>query len=49
MLAFLLLEVDSAFTPGMQVRYEFERLAEPWMERMGDLETCAQTVRINRS
>jgi hypothetical protein len=49
MLAFLSLEVDSVFTPGVQIRNEFERLAGPWMERMGDLETCAQIVRINRS
>jgi hypothetical protein len=49
MLAFLSLEVDSVFTPGMQVRNEFERLAGPRMKRMRDLETCAQAVRINRS
>jgi hypothetical protein len=43
------LEVDSVFTPGMQVRNEFERLAGPGMKRMGDLETSPQAVRISRS
>jgi hypothetical protein len=47
MLAFLWLEVDSVFTPGIEVRNEFERLAGPRMKR--DLETCAHAVRINRS
>jgi hypothetical protein len=45
----LLLEVDSVFTPGMQVRNEFERLAGPGMKGMGDLETSIQAVRIGRS
>jgi hypothetical protein len=49
MLAFLPLKVDSVFTPGMQVRNEFEPLAGPRMKRMADLETSAQTVRISSS
>jgi hypothetical protein len=49
MLAFLPLEVDSIFTPGMQVCNEFECLAGPRMKRMGNLETSVQAVRISRS
>ena len=49
MLALLPLEVDSVFTPRMQVRNKLKRLAGPWVKRMGDLETSAQTVRIGRS
>jgi hypothetical protein len=49
MFASLPLEVDSVFTPGMQVRNELERLAGPGMKRMGDLETSIQAVRISRS
>jgi hypothetical protein len=49
MLAFRPMEVDSVFTPSMQVRDEFECLAGPRMKRMGDLETSVQTVRISRS
>jgi hypothetical protein len=49
MLAFLPLEVDSVFTPGVQVRNEFECLARPRVKRMGDLETSAQRVCISRS
>jgi len=46
MLALLPLEVDSVFTPRMQIRNKLKRLAGPWVKRMGNLETSAQTVRI---
>ena len=49
MLASLPLEVDSVFTPGMQVRNEFERLARPGVKWMSDLETSAQSVCISCS
>jgi hypothetical protein len=49
MLAFLALEVDSVFTPGMQVGDEFELLAGPGVKGMSDLETSAQLVRISCS
>jgi hypothetical protein len=49
MLALLALEIDSVFTPGMQVGDEIELLAGPRVKRMGDLETSAQRVRISRS
>jgi hypothetical protein len=49
MLAFLLVEVDSVFTPGMQVGDELELLAGPRVKRMGDFETSAQRVCISRS
>ena len=49
MLASLPVEVDSMLTPGMEVRYEFELLTGPRVKRMGDFETSAQIVRINRS
>lgn len=41
MRAFLLVEVDSVFTPGMQVGDEFELLDEPRVKRMRDFETSA--------
>ena len=49
MLAFLPLEVDSVFAPGMQVRNEFECLAGPRVKRVGNVETSAQRVCISRS
>ncbi len=49
MFAFLPLEVDSVFTPGMQVCNELERPARPRVKGMGDLETSTQTVRISLS
>jgi hypothetical protein len=49
MLALLALEVDSVFTPGMQVGDEIELLAGPRVKRMDDLETSAQRVCINSS
>jgi len=49
MLAFLALEVDSVFTPGMQVGDEIELLAGPRVKRMGNLETSAQRICIGRS
>jgi hypothetical protein len=49
MLASLPLEVDTVFTPGMQVGDEFELLAEPRVKRMDDFKTSAQLVRISRS
>ena len=49
MLAFLSLEVDSVFTPGMQVGDQIELLPAPRVKRMDDLETSVQRVRISRS
>jgi hypothetical protein len=49
MLVLLPLEVDSVFTPRMQIRNKLKRLGGPGVKRMGDLETSAQTVRISRS
>jgi hypothetical protein len=49
MLALFALEVDSIFTPGVQVGDEIELLAGPRVKRMDDLETSAQRVGINRS
>jgi hypothetical protein len=49
MLAFLPLEVDSVFAPGVQIRDKFECLAGPRVKRMDDLETSAQRVCISRS
>jgi hypothetical protein len=42
-------EVDPVLSPSMQVGYEIELLAGPRVKGMGDLETSAQFVRINRS
>jgi len=49
MLALLALEVDSVFTPGMQVGDEVELFAGPRVKWMDDLETSAQRVCISRS
>jgi len=49
MLALLTLEVDSIFTPRVQVGDEIELLAGPRVKRMGNLETSAQRVSIGRS
>jgi hypothetical protein len=49
MLALPPLEVDSVFTPRVQISNKLKRLAGPRVKRMGDLETSAQTVRIGRS
>ncbi len=49
MLVFLPLEVDPVFTPGVQVSNDLERLPEPRVKRMGNLERPAQTVLINSS
>jgi hypothetical protein len=49
MLALLPLEVDSVFTPRMQIGNKLKTLAEPRVKRMGDPETSAQTVRSRRS
>ena len=49
MLVFLPLEVDPVFTPGVQVSNGLERLPEPRVKRMGNLERPAQTILINSS
>lgn len=49
MLAIKPMEVDSVFTPRVQIRNKLKRLAGPRVKWVGDLETSAQTVRISRS
>jgi hypothetical protein len=44
-----LVEVDPVLSPGMQVGDDLELLTGPRVKGMGDLETPAQFVRINRS
>jgi hypothetical protein len=44
-----LVEVDSILAPRMQISDEIKLLAGPWVKRMGNLETSAQRVCIDRN